>query len=536
MKLATQLTIVAVLVVSNAALGADWYVDAVSGSDANDGASPATAWKTLTHAIASVPDPTAGHAIHLAAGVYDAQNGEQYPLHVRNHMQILGAGRDLTVLSAPAGSLLVYASATAPPYPSDPIAPDTLARGLTIRDAAVGLEIRSTWNTVAPTFEDLRLSGLSTAAVTVTASSTIGPHSASASLTSVEIDGCATGIVLSSTASLDGIATAGLTASDVAITGCASDGVRMTSSATQFAPQAFAAADAVLERCRVYGNGASGVRIQGGSSTSQSRCRLSARSTLFATNGDCGVLTTGGVPQPGLPLVELRECTLADNASAGLRTHDHASRVAGCVLFGNGNDLDVHGPLDAQSSSSGDGHLVGYPGCIQADPSFVDPARGDYRLRFGSPCVETGDPAAAGALDLLGNARPFDGDLDTRKAPDMGAFELETLHRIGTPTLGQAFGFEFWGASGASSTLLLAKSGLTAPQATPFGDLYLDPSLIVVLGTVPAGPGRPFVLRRTVPSNPALVGTTFSFQALTGSAIAPAGSAYTNPTTFVVLP
>ena len=532
MKLATRLAIVAVLGVSNAAFGSDWYVDAVSGSDANDGASPATAWKTLTHAIASVPNPTAGHAIHLAAGVYDAQNGEQYPLHVRNHMQILGAGRDVTVLSATAGSLLVYESSLTPPF-GDPIAADTLARGLTMRDASVGVEIKSTWNPVAPSFEDLRLTALSTAAVTVTASSSIGGHSASANFTSVDVDGCGAGFVLSGTATLDGIALAGLTATDVAIAGCASDGVRMTTTASDV--QAFAHVSAVLERCRLSGNGTSGVRIQGLLS-SHARCQLSARSTLFASNGDCGVLTTGGAPPTGMPLVDLHECTLADNASAGLRTHGHLARVGGSVFFGNGDDLDVRGVLEAQTSSSGDADLLGFPGCIQADPLFVAPALGDFRLRFVSPCVETGDPAAAGALDLLGHLRPFDGDLDTRKAPDMGAFELETLHRIGTPTLGQPFGFEFWGASGARSTLLLAKSGLTAPQATPFGDLYLDPGLLVVLGTVPAGPGRPFVLRRTVPSNPALVGQTFSFQALTGSAIAPAGKAYTNPTTFVVRP
>ena len=72
--------------------------------------------------------------------------------------------------------------------------------------------------------------------------------------------------------------------------------------------------------------------------------------------------------------------------------------------------------------------------------------------------------------------------------------------------------------------------------STPFGDFYLDPSQTILLGTVPAGAGPPFVLRRVMPSNPALIGTTFSFQARTDSAAAPSGAAYTNPTSFVVLP
>jgi hypothetical protein len=39
-----------------------------------------------------------------------------------------------------------------------------------------------------------------------------------------------------------------------------------------------------------------------------------------------------------------------------------------------------------------------------------------------------------------------------------------------------------------------------------------------------------------MPNNPALIGTTFSFQALTDSVLAPQGQAYTNPTSFVVMP
>ena len=80
----------------------------------------------------------------------------------------------------------------------------------------------------------------------------------------------------------------------------------------------------------------------------------------------------------------------------------------------------------------------------------------------------------------------------------------------------------------------------TAVELKPAGGdaftVTLDPAQTIQLAVVPARPGPPFVLRRTMPSNPALVGTTFSFQALTDSAVAPQGAAYTNPTSFVVLP
>jgi len=84
--------------------------------------------------------------------------------------------------------------------------------------------------------------------------------------------------------------------------------------------------------------------------------------------------------------------------------------------------------------------------------------------------------------------------------------------------------------------VLLSRQALTPAQGTAFGDFFLAPGTVLALGGVAALPGPPNVLLRRLPGNPLLIGTTFSYQALTSSAAAPQGQAYTNATSFVVLP
>jgi hypothetical protein len=94
----------------------------------------------------------------------------------------------------------------------------------------------------------------------------------------------------------------------------------------------------------------------------------------------------------------------------------------------------------------------------------------------------------------------------------------------------------FLGGTGASSTLYAAHAALITPQQTPFGLLYLPGAQTAPSAMVIAQPGPPYVLRRRIPNDPALIGTTYSFQALTNSVLAPAGRAYTNPVTFTITP
>lgn len=82
---------------------ATYYVS-TTGSDGNDGLTPATAWQTITHAVATVPAGTAAtpNVISAAAGTYDnTTNGETFPITFANaHVHLSGAGSASTFINA----------------------------------------------------------------------------------------------------------------------------------------------------------------------------------------------------------------------------------------------------------------------------------------------------------------------------------------------------------------------------------------------------------------------------------------------------
>jgi len=84
-------------------------------------------------------------------------------------------------------------------------------------------------------------------------------------------------------------------------------------------------------------------------------------------------------------------------------------------------------PERASSSFSLIRHAALGPGDIDADPLFVDPEHGDFRLQYDSPCIDSGTIAEV-LTDLDGNARPVDIPglgTDGPGAFDMGAYEYQ---------------------------------------------------------------------------------------------------------------
>ena len=515
------------LVLAMPARAADWYVDAVNGSDANPGTAPGAAWRTITHALAVIATlPNDIQTIHVAPGVYNPALGESFPLNPAPRTRLVGTqGSAQTILEGAASSLLGYFPRT-PPV-------DALsgADGLTLRQASTGISVGSGSGSAAPAFHDLRIENMSGPGVRVSASFSgmSGGAGAGATFERLEVVGCETGISLAAQGGPFGSASVWISLTESLVRASTNDGIHYTASAT-------ASASVQLRRSRVLDNGGHGIySSSGGGSGSITSATLTADASLVACNAGCGLLGEGsGSTFGGFTLID---CTIAHNSVCGVRGgNNQHTAFSNSIVYGNGDDLDLLYSPSASYSDCGDGDLLGYLGCIAANPDFANAKVRDYRLRFGSPCAESGDPTASSHPDLLGHARPLDGDLDTQAAVDMGAFEFEPLHLIGVPALGQTIGFEFWGQAGGTSNLWLALAPPTPPQGTPFGSYCLDPSLAVSLATVPVRPGRPWVLRRTLPNNPLLVGQTFSFQALTTSNAAPLGQAYTNAISFVVLP
>ena len=188
----------------------------------------------------------------------------------------------------------------------------------------------------------------------------------------------------------------------------------------------------VMTDCLFSGNDSQfrggGATVSAGSAPVFTNCSFSDN-----TAGDVG----GGMYVVNDASPVLTGCTLSGNTSvlggALANLNSSSSALANCVLWGNSRD-QIFDDFDSVTTVQYSDVESGFPGIgnIDADPLFVDPDNGDYRLSPGSPCIDAGDNTAVPqdiTTDLDGNPRfleiPETPDTGNGTLPivDMGAFE-----------------------------------------------------------------------------------------------------------------
>ena len=164
-------------------------------------------------------------------------------------------------------------------------------------------------------------------------------------------------------------------------------------------------------------------------------------SILSVTN--CAILgnRAGGIKCLGVAAIA--NCTVVANVAEGIFCGPIATmNIRNCVVWGNDPDqIDTTGGSLTVTHSDVQGGWAG-EGNLDADPLFLDSDHGDYHLSQWSPCIDTGDNASLPSdttdldgdgdieepipIDLDGNPRVVDGNLDGIVGVDMGAYEFHT--------------------------------------------------------------------------------------------------------------
>ena len=172
-------------------------------------------------------------------------------------------------------------------------------------------------------------------------------------------------------------------------------------------------ADAMLVDNRGRAAGALAIAASGaGSVATVTATHATIAGNAGARHGGAALFATKG----GKASLKLRNSILRENRDSAGEAHDlFLSRAGTATATASALSSDV-GVVAFDEEPGRAGVYREGPGCFDADPLFAAPAKGNYRLRAGSPCIDRGSPRFATPTDFEGNPRPTN-------TPDVGADE-----------------------------------------------------------------------------------------------------------------
>ncbi|MBI3820101.1 MAG: DUF1565 domain-containing protein [Planctomycetes bacterium] len=499
----------------------DWYVDAANGSNTNDGKSPLTAWKTITYAVAAVPPGV--QTMHLAAGTYSPASGETIPIRP-------GLGQ---ILEGPAGaSKTVIDGGGAPWVPvvwfdnySGTANPDAGGlRHLTLQNGYIGFRVQAEWGECNGFADDVEITQFSSACVEVLT----GPYQDSVALVDLNhvcTDSAHVGVGASASSFYGQPAITYVLARDCIFSGHDMGGVAYAGDGWVYG---------WVDRCKLMNNTGDGARIETYSGTYS----FEMSDCLVAENAGAGIRGGFTSNYGSSADFSIKRSTIVNNGQEGVRVASPggsaaiALGVSSSILWLNHDDLYINVPPSISETLSNndiqDGDQAGVSGNFSSDPKFRNVGASDYRLVYGSPCIDLVPPPDINDID--GHPHKYDGNLDTLQLSDLGAYEFETLELVVGASPGGTAQLAVFGSAGARAAVFATRGGPVAnPSWTSAGQLDLDTAHMFRYATVDAQSHPPGgIVNIPIPNKPALSGRSFTFQAAIVSTSAPFSAAWSN--------
>jgi len=413
--------VVAVAFVATVGLGAvsgvsagEYHV-AFSGSDLTGTGAATNPWRTITHALNSIPapTPTERHTIHVGPGEWNTSTLEPFPVVVPEGVTLRGAGIDLTILSGvksasrqpnPTYGAVLVRLQNPSGGPTPGIAPAEVTN-LTMKHALYAITVLGeVTNVPEPYIHDVKF-WKNTVGVQIT--------NAAPRIETCLFDTNNMGV------SVGRVTTLG---NDTWI---AHNLFLRNSNGINGAN----AVKLLIENNRFEQNGVGIMIGTVGLVVSQPHLR----NNFYFNNGQgftstaiLGGLTAARVEYETFHANQTGIASLDDTVFGGRSDPD----IRNCIIWGS-LQFDVNGVSQEEIRNSDlstaanvpIGPMIGVNGIMCKDPEFVDPDRGDLHLSDRSPCVDKG------VNDFVGPATDADGEPRIVGYPDLGADESRTLLR-----------------------------------------------------------------------------------------------------------